>query len=144
MRVGNRVGLTLVLTTSTLIFLMARPLLRIFTDDPEVIQIGVRYIHIITFVQWSYVMTSTHLAFLQAIKRPMYGFFQAILRKILLPLPLIYLLVIRWEYGIDAVWFSMAGTNVLMTLVTIVYAQRVLKNLTQSHESDSTHSTHST
>lgn len=129
MRVCNRVGLILVATTSTVIFLLARPLMRAFTDDPEVIRIGVHYVHIMMFIQWSYVMTSTHLAFLQAVKRPRYGFFESILRKVLLPAPLMWFLVTQQSANVDGVWYSVAAANVFMTFVTVIYAQIVLRRL---------------
>ena len=103
--------------------------MNVFTDDPEVIQIGVRYVQIMAFIQWSYVMTSTHLAFLQAVKRPRYGFFESVLRRVLLPAPLMWLFVKEWGYSVDWVWASIAFANVLMTVVTIVYGQRQLANL---------------
>ena len=80
-------------------------------------------------MQWSYVMTSTHLAMLQAIKRPNYGFFESILRKVLLPLPFFWLFVFNFEYDVRWVWYSIAGTNVLMTIITMIYAQFVLRRL---------------
>ena len=78
-------------------------------------------------VQWSYVLTSTHLAMLQAIKRPTYGFFESISRKVLLPLPFFWLFVFSRGYPVDYVWYSIAGTNVFMTAITVVYAQFVLR-----------------
>lgn len=129
MRICNRLGLLIVLTTSTLIFLFAPQLMRVFTDDPVVIEIGIRYVHIMALIQWSYVMTSTHLAFLQAMKRPRYGFFESILRKVLLPTPFLWLFVWRLNYSVDAVWLTVAGANVLMTAITVAYAQTQLGKL---------------
>lgn len=129
MRVCNRIGLLLVLTTSTLIFLFATQLMQVFSDDPVVIGIGVRYVHIMALIQWSYVMTSTHLAFLQAMKRPRYGFSESMLRKVLLPAPLLWLFVWGLNYGVDAVWFTVAGANVFMTVITVVFAQTELSKL---------------
>ncbi|MFK7818479.1 MAG: MATE family efflux transporter, partial [Planctomycetaceae bacterium] len=45
MRVCVAAGLILSVTTSALIFVFARPLLRLFTDDIEVIDIGQNYVH---------------------------------------------------------------------------------------------------
>ena len=129
MRVCNVVGLALNITTSVLIFVLARSLMRIFTTEAEVIDIGVNCLRIIMLVQWSYVMTSTHLAMLQAIKRPRYGFFESVLRKVLLPLPFFWLFIWIYNYEIEVVWTIIAGTNVFMTVITIVYAQWVLKNI---------------
>lgn len=137
MRVCNRAGLILVLTTSTVIFLFASQLMRVFTDDPVVIEIGVRYVHIMALIQWSYVMTSTHLAFLQAMKRPRYGFFESILRKVLLPAPLLWLFVTRRNCGVDAVWFTVAGANVFMTVITVAFARMQLRQLRTMSDSPS-------
>lgn len=130
MRICNRVGLALVLTTSFLIYVCADPLMRIFTSDPEVIKIGIGYTHIMMLIQWSYVMTSTHLAMLQAIKRPMYGFYESILRKVLLPLPLLYAFVLMYDFEVEWVWYGVAAANVFMTVITVVYGQSVLKRIT--------------
>lgn len=129
MRVCNRIGLVVNLFTSVIIFVFARPLMRIFTPDESVIQIGVTCLYIIAPVQWSYVMTSTHLAMLQAIKRPTYGFFESISRKVLLPLPFFYVCVTVYQFGINSIWFSIAGTNVFMTIITIIYARRTLAKI---------------
>ena len=127
MKVCNRLGLALVLTTSLVIFLFSSQLMGLFTSDQEVIDIGVGYINIMMLIQWSYVMTSTHLAMLQAVKRPMYGFFESVLRKVLIPLPLLWWFVYEQQSGVNSVWFSVAAANVLMTIITIIYGQTVLK-----------------
>ena len=137
MRVCITAGLILSLTTSAIIFVFARPLLRLFTADVEVIDIGEHYIHIMMPVLWSYVMTGGHVAFLQATKRPMYGFFESPLRKVLLPAPLMWLGVHQLNYGIDAVWYSVAGINVLMTVITVVYARRVMNRTGNEPDSES-------
>ncbi len=125
-RFCNKLGLAINIATSVLIFIFARSLMSIFTSDPEVIEIGVHYTHIMMLIQWSYVMTSTHLAFLQAIKRPYYGFFESVFRKILLPLLFIFLLAQWTTLGVDGVWFGVAFANVLMTFVTIIYTWRLI------------------
>jgi len=129
MKLCNRLGFGISLTISLLMWIFARQLMTIFTRDAEVISIGVGCLRIIMLVQWSYVMTSTHLAMLQAVKRPMYGFFESILRKVLLPLPFFHVLVVGYGMSVDAVWYSIAGTNVFMTMITVVYAQIVLRRM---------------
>ncbi|MDG1511878.1 MAG: MATE family efflux transporter, partial [Mariniblastus sp.] len=115
--------------TSVTIYVFASQLVQIFTDDAAVIEIGVECLHIIMLVQWSYVMTSTHLAMLQATKRPRYGFFESVLRKVLLPLPFFFFFVWSWQFEIAAVWWIISGTNVFMTVITVIYAQWVLRHL---------------
>ena len=127
MRVCNQYGLILTLTSSALMFTFAEPLMRAFSDDAEVNEVGVTCLQIFAFVQWAYVMTSTHLAMLQAIKRPTYGFFEAVTRKIILPVPLLFLFIGMWHKSVLWVWYTSASTTILMTLITVIYARWVLK-----------------
>ena len=123
----NWLGGAINVSVSLLIWTFARPLMHVFTDDETVVEIGVGCLRVIMLVQWSYVLTSIHLAMLQAIKRPAYGFFESISRKVLLPLPFLWLFVFRYDCSIDHVWYIIAGTNVFATTITIVYAQVVLR-----------------
>ena len=116
-------------TTSIIMFFFARQLMGIFTDDEEVIQLGVNCIYVIAPIQWSYVLTAAHLNMLSAMKRPMYGFYEAMLRKVILPAPLFWLFVSYWAMPVEWVWYSVAVTNVFMTIVTVIYGQRVLASL---------------
>lgn len=130
MKLCVKYGLLLILVASVLIFVFATPLVRIFTSDEEVIQAGANYTRIMAFLQWAYVMGFIHIGFLQAIKRPMYGFAEAVIRKIVLPLGVFYFAVKILETSLNGFWFSMVAINIAMTLVTIAYAQRVLKKMT--------------
>lgn len=116
-------------TAAIIMFFFARQLMQIFTDDLEVIQLGVNCIYVIAPIQWSYVLTAAHLNMLQAMKRPMYGFYEAMLRKVILPAPLFWLFVSYWAMPVEWVWYSVAVTNVLMTIVTVIIGQRVLASL---------------
>lgn len=124
-----RYGLILICAASILIYLFATPLVRLFTDDPQVVELGTTYTRIMAFIQWAYVMTFIYLGFLQAVKQPLYGFIQSVIRKIILPFGVFYVIVHIVEAPLNGFWLSMVAINVLMTLVTIVYAQWVLKKL---------------
>ena len=130
-RLCVRYGMVMILAASVLIFVFATPLMRLFTPDPEVITIGTQYVRIIAFIQWAYVMTFVHTGFLQAVKRPMYGFIESVIRKIILPGVVFYLLVQVYEVGLNGFWLGMALINVSMTVVTIWYAQSVLRKITE-------------
>ncbi len=116
-------------TAAVIMFFFARQLMQIFTPDEEVIQLGVNCLYIIAPVQWSYVLTAAYLNMLQAMKRPMYGFYEAMFRKVILPAPLFWLFVSYWVMPVEWVWYSVAVTNVLMTIVTVIIGRRVLMSL---------------
>ena len=127
MSVCNYYGLLMTVTSSTLMFTFAEPLMRAFSDDPEVMHVGVTCLRIFAFVQWAYVMTSTHLAMLQAIKHPTYGYFESVTRKIILPVPLLFLFIGMWHKDVTWIWYTSASTTIFMTLITVVFARSVLK-----------------
>ena len=52
-----------------------------------------------------------------------------LLRKVLLPLPFFCVFVWAWQFEIATVWWIISGTNVFMTVITVVYAQWVLRHL---------------
>ena len=132
MKLCVKYGLLLILVASVLIFVFATPLVRVFTSDEAVIKAGANYTRIMALIQWAYVMGFIHIGFLQAIKRPMYGFVEAVLRKIVLPLGVFYVAVKILETSLNGFWFSMVAINIAMTIVTIAYAQMVLKKMTRN------------
>ena len=124
-------GLILIITSSLAMYLFATPLVRIFTDDSEVIEKGASYVRIVSAVQWAYVMGFIYLGFLQAVKRPMYGLFESIVRKIGLPVIIFYLIVRVWDVDLNTFWWSSVAINITVALVTITYGRHVLKRVTQ-------------
>ncbi|MEM9280474.1 MAG: MATE family efflux transporter [Verrucomicrobiota bacterium] len=130
MKLCVKYGLLLILGSSVLIYVFATPLVRVFTRDEEVIEVGANYTRIMAFIQWAYVMGFIFIGFLQAIKRPMYGFFEAVIRKIILPIGVFYPAVVVWSVDLNGFWYCMVAINVAMTVVTILYAQAVLRRMT--------------
>ena len=122
-------GVYLIILASILLFVLATPLVRLFTNDPAVIKLGTEYIRIVTFIQWAYVMTFVHIGFLQAVKRPMYGFVESVIRKLILPIVIFYIAVRILDVSLNGFWYCMAGINVLMTIVTVIYAQSKIRQL---------------
>ena len=124
-----RYGFALIAVASVLMFFLAEPLVQMFTKDPEVIKVGANYVRIMTFIQWAYVMTFVHIGFLQAVKRPMYGFVESVIRKIILPISVFYTVVRVFKVGLDGFWYSMVIINIVMALVSIAYAQWILREV---------------
>ncbi len=125
-----RYGLIMILLASTILFIFATPMVRIFTDDPAVISTGSTYVRIVVFTQWAYVVGFIYIGFLQAVKRPMYGFVESIIRKIILPMSVFYLLVTIWKVELITFWWGMVAINIIMAVVTLVYGRSVLKKIT--------------
>lgn len=130
-RLCAKYGLILIVTSSALMFIFATPLVRIFTDDPEVIKVGSTYVRIITVVQWAYVMGFIFIGFLQAVKRPMYGLIESVTRKVILPSILFYFIARVWQVELNTFWWSLVILNTSIAFITITYGRHVLKKMTQ-------------
>ena len=128
-RLCFKYGLYLILTASALLLVFAPSLVKLFTDDAEVIALGTRYVRIMACIQWAYVTGFIYIGFLQAMKRPMYGFVEAFLRKVVLPIAVLGAAVHIWELDLDGFWIASCAINVVMAIVTLVYAKRVLAKL---------------
>jgi len=122
-------GLYLIVSASVLLFVFATPLVSLFTNDPEVIEVGTKYVRIVTFIQWSYVAGFVYIGFLQALKRPMYGFIESFTRKVILPVIVFSLVVHVFELSLEGFWISMCAINIFMAIITIGYGQAVLRKL---------------
>ena len=131
----NSVGFGMNIAASALMFIFSPQLMALFSDDPDVIRQGVICITIIAPIQWSYIMSATHIAMLQALKKPSYGFFESITRKIILPVPILYWLIILNSKDIEFIWYCNAIINVVMTAITVTYARWVLKRISDDCES---------
>ncbi len=129
-RLCARYGIILIVTSSIAMFILATPLVRLFTDDPEVISVGTTYVRIATAVQWAYVMSFLFIGFLQAVKRPLYGFVESIVRKIILPLGVFYLMVRVWNVDLVTFWWSSVVINIAVAIVTICYGRHILHKIT--------------
>ena len=120
-------GLVLVAGASVMLLCFATPLVRLFTKDPAVVEVGTTYIRIMAFIQWAYVMTFIHTGYLQAVKKPLYGFVESVIRKIILPIGVFHLLVTVVGIVLTTFFYTMVAINVVMTAATILYAQWVLR-----------------
>jgi len=52
-----------------------------------------------------------------------------VIRKIVLPLGIFYIVVTLYQISLNGFWISMATINIAMTIVTIIYAQSVLRKI---------------
>lgn len=127
LRLCLKYGMALIVIGSVLIFIFARSLLGFFTDDPEVIEIGTNFVRIMACIEWVYVVTFICVGFLQAIKKPLYGLFEGLIRKALLPILVLYWVVDIWQSELIWVWWGMVVVNLLVTVFTVFYTTKMVR-----------------
>ena len=128
-RTALRAGIILMGAGTAAVFLAARPLMMVFTDDPQVVEIGVRYLRIEAFVFIAYVILYTCVAVLQGLKRPLFPLVIGLMRQIVFPLPVFYLLSVFLGFGIVGIWWGILVVTWGAALVTLFYVARLAANL---------------
>ena len=110
------------------ILYFASPLLmRSFTDDPEVIAIGVSYLRIDGFILPIYMMLFAINSFLQALKRPIWTFWIGVYRQAFGVAFFVYVYVMWFGSGVIGVWFGIATAVVSGWLISLVVAEAVAR-----------------
>eukprot|EP00831_Metopus_contortus_P053675 TRINITY_DN45091_c0_g1_i1.p2 TRINITY_DN45091_c0_g1~~TRINITY_DN45091_c0_g1_i1.p2 ORF type:complete len:346 (+),score=53.36 TRINITY_DN45091_c0_g1_i1:3-1040(+) len=122
-------GAFLLLPLSVPIFLLAEPLMRIFTDDPTVVGIGAEYLRIDAFTLYGYVVIFISTSILQGIKRPLFALWLGVSRQVAAPYILFSLFTRTLGYPIAALWFSILGIVWVSAGIAFWFARRTLKNV---------------
>lgn len=130
-RTALRTGIVLMGVGTAAVFISARPLMRLFTREGTVIGIGVSYLRIEAFVLVAYVILYTSVAVLQGLKRPAFPLLIGLLRQIVLPLPLFYLLAVFLGWGVTGVWWGIFCVTWSAAGVALFYVSRTLVTLAE-------------
>jgi len=59
----------------------------------------------------------------------MYGFVESVIRKIVLPMLVFYIVVSLMGVSLTSFWWCMVAINSVMAIITIVYVKSVLRKL---------------
>lgn len=128
-RTALRAGMILTGAGTVAVFAGARPLMTFFTDDAQVIETGVGYLRIEAFVLMAYVILYTCVAVLQGLKRPVFPLVIGLIRQIVLPVPVFYLLSVAFGWGIIGIWWGILVVTWGAAIVTLLYVIRLAANL---------------
>jgi Na+-driven multidrug efflux pump len=110
------------------ILFFASPLLmRTFTDDPEVIRIGVSYLRIDGFILPIYMMLFAINSFLQALKRPIWTFWIGVYRQAFGVAFFVYVYVMIYDLGVLGVWVGIATAVTTGWLISLIVADYVAR-----------------
>ena len=125
-RVGLKYGILLMTVTMLLAITFARPLMSMFTTNPEILAIGVVYIRIRVIGLTANAVFFCAGNILRGLKRPYWPLFWNIVRFILLPWFFIVIFVTWLEYGLIAIWVVSTLSFFLGAAATFITAYRLL------------------
>jgi putative MATE family efflux protein len=112
-----RYGLILMAVSGVIVFVFAYQLIGIFTNDPEIIEIGVIYIRIGALALPAKPLGFIGFAALRGIKRPLLPMVMSMIRMIVLPAIVLYILIIQLDLGLTSIWWTIASITVLSGLL---------------------------
>jgi len=125
-------GIVIMLPAAVAAYIFAERLMAIFTRDPAVIAIGVSYLRVAAFIFGAYVILYINVFALQGMKKPMFAIWIGLVRQIIAPIPVFYLLAYRLEWGIRGIWWGIFLVAWTAAVISILYVRhmvtRVLMN----------------
>lgn len=123
---GLRFGALLMFATMLFVMLFARPLMSLFTSDPEIIEVGVSYIRIrsLGLIPNSAFFCAANI--LRGIKRPYWPLFWNIMRFVGFPWLFIVIFVTGLGYGLTTIWVVTTVAFFIASGATLLTAFRLL------------------
>lgn len=126
------IGATCIMTTGWLISrFFPYYCARMFTTDPQLIQIAIKAIHInlMMYPIVGFQMVTTN--FFQCIGKVKVSIFLSLSRQLLFLLPLLYTL--PQFFGVDGVWYSLPASDFTAALVAFIIMTVFMKRLKKQH-----------
>ncbi|GFO53566.1 MATE family efflux transporter [Geomonas sp. Red276] len=127
-----RAGIALMLAGTLTVLFGARLLMSFFTKDANVVAIGAGFLHIEAFVFIAYVILYTSVSVLQGLKRPVFPLVIGLLRQIVLPIPVFYLLAVLLEWGIKGIWWGILLVTWSAALASLYYMAHLASRIATS------------
>jgi len=122
-----RFGAILYLIGAPLVLLFASFWMRLFSNDPLVVQAGVRFLRVAMLTFYAFVILFTATSSLQGMQRPLYAIWIGLYRQLLIPLLLIPFLMHRMDPPELGIWwgaFAAAWSGALITLAYLLWTWR--------------------
>ena len=117
---GLRIGFAMTLAALPVIWLLGGPVLRLFTDDPEVVRVGLLYLRVESLILPAYMAHFAITSLLQALKRPIWTLWISLYRQAFGIAFFVWLFVGLWGFGEVGVWLGVAAA--VLTGLVIAFA----------------------
>jgi len=118
----------LIMTVGALgIFCFPQQLMKIFSTDPPVVQIGSYYLRIAATIFWAYALLFINTSVLQGLKKPLFALWMGLYRQIIGAIAFFYLFTTIFDLGIKGIWLGVFLINWSGALVTIWYVKKTMR-----------------
>lgn len=109
------------------IFFGARFLLQFFTKDTMILDAGVEYLHIASFLVFGYGVLTLVDSVFRGIKKPLFSLYLGITRQIILPTVFFFIATKLLNLGIIGIWGSLFIVVTLSALFAFYYMKKSVK-----------------
>lgn len=120
-------GLVVMVGILTPVVVFARPLIRIFTQETEVVSLGVSYLYVQAITFYSYVILFQSNSLLQGLKKPGMIMWVGLYRQIPAPLLIFPLFTNVLDMGIRGIWWGLVLVNWTAAIFVLIWALIKLK-----------------
>lgn len=120
-------GIILFVAVMIPVVIFAKPILRIFTDNTEVLRIGALYLRIQLVAFYSYILLYQCGSVLQGIKKPGMILWTGIYRQVPAPFIFFNLFAFTLGYGISGIWWGIVAVNWTAALVLLFHTMKMIK-----------------
>lgn len=122
-----RVGLAMTGLAIPVLWLLGRPVLELFTDDAEVIRVGLAYLRVESVILPAYMALFAINALLQALKRPIWTLWISLYRQGIGIALFVWLFVGVLGFDETGVWFGVACAVTSGLLIAVAVVSRVAR-----------------
>jgi len=103
--------------SAALMLVFSPALMGVFTRDPGVVAAGTAYLRIDALALYGYVVLFLNMGTLQGLKKPMFVMWMGLLRQVVLPITLYYLLTRVFNLGLISIWWGILAITWTAALI---------------------------
>ncbi len=124
-----RHGAGMMIAGGVLVWVSGASMMRVFTNDPEVIRNGTLYLKAAAVTLAAYPILFVTVFMMQGLKRPGYGLWIGIYRQIAGPILAYQTLAFTLGWGLSGIWWGMVIVTWSAAVFTLWWGWRVSRNL---------------
>ncbi|EEE35791.1 mate efflux family protein [Rhodobacteraceae bacterium KLH11] len=122
-----KVGFVMTAIAAPILWIFGRPLLGLFSDDPEVLRVGVSYLRVDSLILPFYMMLFSINSLLQALKRPIWTVWISLYRQGFGVAFFVWIFVGLLGFNEIGVWFGTASAVVTGWVIALLMTAHVVR-----------------
>ncbi|MFA3918436.1 MATE family efflux transporter [Ruegeria hyattellae] len=123
-----KVGFVMTAIAGPALWIFGRALLGLFTDDPEVIRVGLSYLRVDSVILPAYMLLFSINSLLQALKRPIWTVWISLYRQAFGVAFFVWVFVGVWGFDEIGVWFGTAAAVVTGLMIALLMTTHVARH----------------